>query len=238
MADVKISNLANLAAAADDDELVIVDVSVGITKKIQALVLVNTAHTHDGETLQIDGINSNGGAFPFTTSGKVTFSQQLDIPTIDLTGGQLAFPAGAIPSADPNTLDDYEEGEFQVTFVTSGGTITINASFDTLAYTKVGRKITIQGHIAISSVNVPTGDIYLQNLPIASGTLTERADWSTGPCYLRGANGNAGPIVCHVADASTILYLRENGTVAFGNNIAPHFDAGTTFVVEISYIAA
>ncbi len=238
MADVKISNLVNLAAAADDDELVIVDISTGITKKIKALDLVNTVHTHDGETLQIDGINSNGGAFPFTTSGKVTFSQQLDIPTIDLTGGQIAFPAAAVPSGDPNTLDDYEEGEFQVTFVTTGGTITIDTTFDTLAYTKVGRKVTIQGYIAIDAVNTPTGDIYLQNLPIASGTLTERADWSTGPCYLRNANGNAGPIVCHVADTSTILYLRENGTVAFGNDIAPHFDAGTTFVVGISYIAA
>ncbi len=81
MADIKISNLVNLAAAADDDELVIVDVSTGITKKIEALDLVNTAHTHDGETLQIDGINSNGGAFTFTTSGKVTFTHDIGTNT-------------------------------------------------------------------------------------------------------------------------------------------------------------
>jgi hypothetical protein len=32
-------------------------------------------HFHDGDTLQADGINSDGGAFSFTTSGLVTFSQ-------------------------------------------------------------------------------------------------------------------------------------------------------------------
>lgn len=32
------------------------------------------SHLHDGETLECDGINSDGGAFPFTTSGPVTFS--------------------------------------------------------------------------------------------------------------------------------------------------------------------
>ncbi len=38
-----------------------------------------------------------------------TFTGQATIPTIDLTGGQIAFPATAVPSADPNTLDDYQE---------------------------------------------------------------------------------------------------------------------------------
>jgi hypothetical protein len=35
------------------------------------------AHTHDGDTLQLDGVNSNGGAFSFSTTGAITFNQQL-----------------------------------------------------------------------------------------------------------------------------------------------------------------
>jgi hypothetical protein len=34
-----------------------------------------TAHTHDTDTLQLDGINSNDGAFAFDTTGIVTFNQ-------------------------------------------------------------------------------------------------------------------------------------------------------------------
>jgi len=32
------------------------------------------AHTHDGDTLQFDGLNSDGGAFPITTSGVITIN--------------------------------------------------------------------------------------------------------------------------------------------------------------------
>ncbi|KKK62876.1 hypothetical protein LCGC14_2999950, partial [marine sediment metagenome] len=37
------------------------------------------AHTHDGDTLQLDGINSNGGAFGFNTTGVVTFNQGINV---------------------------------------------------------------------------------------------------------------------------------------------------------------
>ncbi len=151
MADIKISNLVNLAAAADDDELVIVDVSVGITKKIKASDLVML--TLDGKTIAIDGINSNGGAFPFTTSGKVTLSQQLGVPTIDLTGGQIAFPAGAIPSADPNTLDDYEEGEWIPDF-TRATPSDIATTITSADYTKIGNRVTISCYITVGVITV------------------------------------------------------------------------------------
>lgn len=38
------------------------------------------AHVHDGHTLEHDGVNSDGGVFSFTTSGAVSFSQNLIIP--------------------------------------------------------------------------------------------------------------------------------------------------------------
>ena len=49
------------------------------------------AHTHDGDTLQLDGINSDGGAFSFTTSGAITFSQNIIIGD-GKTIGQAAGP--------------------------------------------------------------------------------------------------------------------------------------------------
>jgi hypothetical protein len=35
--------------------------------------------THDGDTLQLDGVNSDGGAFTFATTGDVTFNENVDI---------------------------------------------------------------------------------------------------------------------------------------------------------------
>lgn len=53
-------------------------------------------HTHDTHILQLDGINSNGGAFPFTTSGAVTFSQNLIFPN----GGTIGQAAGPLLTFD------------------------------------------------------------------------------------------------------------------------------------------
>lgn len=68
-------------------------------------------HTHDGETLQIDGINSDGGAFAFTTSGILTFSNQINIGTLNAgvadydkflvsDGGLIKFRTGAQVRSD------------------------------------------------------------------------------------------------------------------------------------------
>ena len=47
----------------------------------QVTALHAAAHTHNGDTLQLDGINSDGGVFSFTTTGAVTFNQDIAIGT-------------------------------------------------------------------------------------------------------------------------------------------------------------
>jgi hypothetical protein len=84
--------------------------------------------------------NTHSGAE--THSGIEIFSTR-----IDLTGGQLKFPATAVPSADANTLDDYEEGTWTPSI---GGTATYLAA-NVGYYTKIGRMVVIVG---VLSVNV------------------------------------------------------------------------------------
>ena len=69
------------------------------------------------------------------------------------TSDGLTFPATAVASADPNTLDDYEEGTWTpVASRLSGGSIT--ASYGDLIgkYTKIGRMVTIHCYLQITSV--------------------------------------------------------------------------------------
>lgn len=54
----------------------------------------------------------------------------------------IGFPATQVPSTDPNTLDDYEEGMFTPSL---GGTATYNARSG--SYTKMGRLVTVRGSI-------------------------------------------------------------------------------------------
>ncbi len=228
MADIKISNLANLAAAADDDELVIVDVSAGITKKIEALDLVNTAHTHDGETLQIDGINSNGGAFPFTTSGAIALSH-----------GQLGFPAGANPSADPNTLDDYQEGTYDMTITcVTSGSVSLNLGRDTILYEKIGRQVTIHGRFSISAIDAPLG-IGRLLLPFAAIDGVEDEGVSAGSCAVKDVNFVGTWIVPDVQEGTLFFIMigsTDNG--AWTEESANIWRVGSYMDFSITYTAA
>ena len=76
-----------------------------------------------------------------------------------------------------NKLDDYEEGYYNPTITPGSGSISVNSSHSTLAYTKVGRKVTVTGLIVASTVSSPTGSL-LVSLPVVSANLTESAERS------------------------------------------------------------
>jgi hypothetical protein len=66
-------------------------------------------------------------------------------------------------------LDDYEEGTWTGALVCgTSGTITLNASFQTGSYTKIGRLVTVTGQFYVDSVSLPVGSLSLTGLPYAT----------------------------------------------------------------------
>jgi len=140
-----------------------------------------------GKGLEI-GISSGTALFnAYDRTGSALFPFQIDALTIFLnantsvvatlgvgnatpssSGAGITFPATQSASSNANTLDDYEEGTFTVTFVpnTSG---TISLSSDTCSYTKVGRAVTITGFLKVSSVSSPLGYLKISGLPFGGG---------------------------------------------------------------------
>ena len=99
------------------------------------------AHTHNGNTLQFDAVNSNGGAFSFTTSGLVTFSQS--IASANYSAGNLltaaATNAGEIDFTASNKKLDVEDNSVINQDVTTDATpewaaITISSANPTLTF--------------------------------------------------------------------------------------------------------
>lgn len=107
-----------------------------------------------------------------------------DGPTFDhlhLTSGQIGFPATQVPSADANTLDDYAEGTKEVAFSCgTSGTITIDPSFKTIHYNKIGRQVTVVGYLAVASVSSPVGWWGITGLPFTSAVHSVASIWSSG----------------------------------------------------------
>ena len=158
MANIKITELAELTAPTTDDLLEVVDDPAGspISKKISISNLLKSPGI-------IGGTTPAAGAFTtLSASGLIT-----------ATGGQIAFPATAVPSADANTLDDYEEGTYTATLTCgTSGTITIDSSMDTLSYTKTGNSVTVNGRLYVASVSSPVGSLRV-SLPFVIGYKTE-----------------------------------------------------------------
>lgn len=92
------------------------------------------------------------------------FTGTQTLPNIVTNG--IKFPATQVPSADPNTLDDYEEGTWipVLTNATSGSQYTITSAIG--YYTKIGRWVNATAFFYVT--DVPSSGIY----PICNAPFT------------------------------------------------------------------
>lgn len=114
----------------------------------------------------IGGASAAAGTFTTTSQTTATIST-----SINLTGGQIAFPAVQVPSANANTLDDYEEGNFTPTITfTTPGDLTIVYSNQSGSYTKIGRVVQWSAVIMTSTFTHTTasGGLQVAGLPFTS----------------------------------------------------------------------
>ena len=112
----------------------------------------------------------------------LTFTGQQTIPTINLTGGQITFPATAVPSSNANTLDDYEEGTFTPTVAGASSAGTANYSLQEGYYVKIGGFVKVYGRVTFTSAT-GSGRLLLQGLPFTNAGGDGPADngyWNYG----------------------------------------------------------
>lgn len=153
-------------------------------------------------------------------------------PVALCSAANLIFPATPYLSADPNTLDDYDEGTFTASLTCGGGTVTLGLA--TMAYTKIGRLVTISGLLQVSSVASPTGELTLTGLPFA--TPAPYSAYSSFSVIAEGMNAvTAGSVIAKIATSASSISLRlySNGAAAA---MASAMKAGAEIVVSGSYI--
>ena len=92
---------------------------------------------------------------------------------LSLTQGQIKFPATQVASADPNTLDDYEEGEWTMGVSFGGASAGVTYAANTGTYTKIGRQVTVNGIVVLSSKGSSTGAASITGLPFTIPSPTQ-----------------------------------------------------------------
>lgn len=125
---------------------------------------------------------------------------------ISVLGGGIVFPATQVPSANANTLDDYEEGTFTPTFAaTTPGTSSWSYTTQVGRYTKIGRQVVVAFAVtATVTKGTMAGDIVIGGLPFTventgtdmfGGALGFSANFATPPAALLGRNNTTNMYV-------------------------------------------
>lgn len=144
----------------------------------------------DIATALTNSLSTDGSTATVSLAGKTMSGGTLSSPTVsgllDLTSGQMRFPAVAVPSANANTLDDYEEGTWtpSITFATPGNLAQpgVNASG---FYVKIGRTCHVDALINAATFTWTTSAGFMQVLgqPFPSdNTSGYYTSFATGRC--------------------------------------------------------
>jgi len=132
-------------------------------------------------------------------------------------------------------LNWYETGKVTVTMTTTtSGTITLNSSFQSLTYVRIGRQITVLGRINVSSVSSPVGALLINGLPFTSAN-----DNTTITNVNILANNLAATAVGQITGVTNLnsttltLYKYSAGSVS---NLGGDVQANSDFYISCTYV--
>jgi hypothetical protein len=82
--------------------------------------------------------------------------------------GRIQFPSNSFPSADPYTLDDYQEGDwFPILEINNATTGIVQAGTTYGTFTKMGNRVFCTGRIVLTNKGSLTGTVKISGIPFA-----------------------------------------------------------------------
>ena len=157
------------------------------------------------------------------------------------SGHGINFAATAnVTGTGGETLDDFEEGSFTVAIATGGGSITINSSYNTLSYTKIGHLVVVSGGIRISSVSSPSGAFALTSVPFTPKSTSEdthHAMVSVLHDTCTGLGDGDHVMVGQVLPGNSAIYIYTQEASGVSDP-ANHFQSGSIIRINICYLTA
>ncbi len=155
---------------------------------------------------------------------------------VTLPIGQLAFPATQNPSANANTLDDYEEGTWSPGILFGGAAVSVAYTTQLGRYTKVGRLVTATGNLTLSSKGTSTGAAQIGGLPFTAANDGIYGAIATGVAIaMSSVTGGVLGIVQPNTNRVN-LYHSNNGAAAGLTN--SNFTATSQIFFTVSYEAS
>jgi hypothetical protein len=198
------------------------------TLNINGLGIVNIKHN--------DGTALNSGEIPANSMVVALYdgtNYQIQNPStslVNLVGGQIKFPSTQIPSADVNTLDDYEEGTWTPSL---GGTTTYYTQQGT--YTKIGNRVFVEGTIYVNAIGTGSTTTVL-GLPFTSAATPSGSHYYPGAVAFSSVLATAVVSVeaMVIPNVSYIQFLART-VASITSGIIALFQSSTQISFSVSY---
>ena len=149
------------------------------------------------------------------------------VPSVD----GVKFPATQVPSADANTLDDYEEGTWTPELKLGGASVGMTYNAQVGQYTKIGKMVHVTFRVSLAAKGTSIGSATVTGLPF-NNVVTNPAIIFYPAYALVGLT--AGGAMIGFIDA-TILYLLLQTTTASAAMTDANFGNSSDFRGGISY---
>jgi hypothetical protein len=131
-------------------------------------------------------------------------------------GGNIKFPGTQVPSANANTLDDYEEGSATIGLTFGGASTGITYTNQLLHYVKIGQMVQFRLDLNLSSKGSAVGAAAITGLPFTSHGTVVASGFSMFVANMASQTGWTGLI--DVSSSALLIYYVSAGTHAQAAN--------------------
>jgi hypothetical protein len=198
------------------------------------------------------GIKSSTGELQLATSynsNTVTWDGTQLYPSSTNDLGAASFPwedlylTGSVylgGTGSANALDDYEEGlHTPIIYGSTTGTGTplpIRSTYDKLAYTKIGRLVTVQGKLETLGSHSATGALQV-TLPFTAANLDDSAGIGAGTVlFYRTGQLHTNPAGIVGEGDSAVSFYENSGTGDLETILAQDMDSAIEFFLSVTYM--
>ena len=156
---------------------------------------------------------------------------------VTLPVGQIAFPAAQNPSANVNTLDDYEEGTWAPTLSFAGASTGITYSGSTLGrYTKIGNLVTATGMLVLTNKGSASGPAQIGGLPFTAANDSIYGSVTIG--MATGFSSVTGAVIGTVTPNTSKIGVYQSANGASTGLTSTHFSNTSAIYLTASYAGA
>jgi hypothetical protein len=175
------------------------------------------------------------GALTFQTLTSGSLSTKMTITSDGYL--RMASGTGGIQfngdTAAANALDDYEEGQWTMAVAFGGASTGITYSTNVGTYTKIGRQVTVNGYIALSSKGTATGNATIEGLPFT--IPFNNANYSA-PALWFSVITSTGQVCANGTINTTSISLQQTSTLGVTSSLDnTNFANTSNLIVTLTY---